>query len=167
MVIDFNGQKIYLRRVPMARLSMSVRGVRVTVSAPKRCTITEIKEFIKKNEGFLAKHIRVKEELNGAEVEAFCEHARLLLAHYSSVMGLKYNKVVFKEVDGYWGKCNYKTGTIYLNTRLLTRPAGCLNYVIVHELAHLTVHNHSAELYALIERYVPDYKAIRRTLKRK
>ena len=44
-------------------------------------------------------------------------------------------------------------------------PAEAIDYVVVHELAHLRHMNHSAQFYALIEQYMPDYKARRALLK--
>lgn len=52
-----------------------------------------------------------------------------------------------------WGSCTPADGTIRISTRLATEPPWVLDYVIVHELAHLTVAGHGPGFWALVERY--------------
>jgi hypothetical protein len=52
-----------------------------------------------------------------------------------------------------WGSCTPVDGTIRLSTRLATEPAWVVDYVIVHELAHLVVPGHSQQFWALVQRY--------------
>jgi predicted metal-dependent hydrolase len=52
-----------------------------------------------------------------------------------------------------WGSCTPSDGTVRVSSRLAAEPAWVLDYVIVHELAHLVVPRHDAEFWALVERY--------------
>ena len=52
-----------------------------------------------------------------------------------------------------WGSCTPSTGTIRISSRLATYPGWVLDYVLVHELAHLEVLNHSPRFWKLVERY--------------
>lgn len=52
-----------------------------------------------------------------------------------------------------WGSCTPSEGTIRISNKLATEPAWVLDYVIVHELAHLRVPGHGADFWALVERY--------------
>lgn len=52
-----------------------------------------------------------------------------------------------------WGSCTPSDGTIRISTRLAREPAWVLDYVIVHELAHLVVHGHGPAFWALVGRY--------------
>lgn len=63
-----------------------------------------------------------------------------------------------------WGSCS-ADGSIRLNWRLLQAPPAILDYVIVHELAHLLHMNHSAAFWAEVSRLYPDWQAARRWLK--
>jgi len=71
--------------------------------------------------------------------------------------------VRLKNNSSNWGSCS-KTGNINLSTRLLLAPRDVLEYVIVHELAHLAEMNHSPKFWALVEQAVPDYKKKRQWL---
>lgn len=64
-----------------------------------------------------------------------------------------------------WGSCSTK-GTILLNLRLIQTPADCIDYVIIHELAHLKEHNHSKAYYGLLDRLMPDWRERREVLNR-
>lgn len=62
-----------------------------------------------------------------------------------------------------WGSCS-TTGTLSFNWRLLMAPPEVLDYVVIHELAHLKEPNHSPAFWALVEAKCPDHKAHRRWL---
>lgn len=64
-----------------------------------------------------------------------------------------------------WGVCNTKNHNVTLNFELFRYDERCLDYVIVHELSHFLVPNHSKEFWAVVESYYPDYKEIRKILK--
>ena len=59
-----------------------------------------------------------------------------------------------------WGSCT-GSGVITLNTHLIKAPPQCLDYVLLHEIAHLQEHNHSQRYYAVLERLLPNWKAVR------
>lgn len=70
---------------------------------------------------------------------------------------LKYNR-------SNWGSCSTK-GNINLSTCLLFAPDDVVDYVIIHELAHLIEMNHSSRFWALVEKAMPDYKLKKKWLK--
>ncbi len=59
-----------------------------------------------------------------------------------------------------WGSCTPR-GKIFLNPLLVTAPKDCIDYVIIHELCHVCVHNHSPRFYRLLESILPDWKTRR------
>ena len=63
-----------------------------------------------------------------------------------------------------WGTCNTQTGKVWLNLQLAKKPFECLDYVILHELAHLRVRNHGAEFVAILDEHMPYWREIRKLL---
>ena len=63
-----------------------------------------------------------------------------------------------------WGTCNTNTRKIWLNLQLAKKPIECLEYVILHELAHLKVKNHGADFVAILDQHMPYWKDIRQRL---
>lgn len=61
-----------------------------------------------------------------------------------------------------WGVCNVKTKVVTLNTELITKEIGCLDYVIYHELSHLVEANHSKRFWQVVEENCPNYKMYRK-----
>jgi len=76
----------------------------------------------------------------------------------------KINKIFFKHNKSNWGSCS-SVGNINISTRLLFAPDEVLEYVCIHELAHLIEINHSKNFWTLIETALPDYKEKEQWLK--
>jgi len=84
--------------------------------------------------------------------------------HFANVMNLKFSTLKFRKMKSRWGSCS-NSGIITLNSELLKVKKELIDYVIVHELAHLTHMNHSKEFHSLVENYLPASKALRRELR--
>lgn len=84
----------------------------------------------------------------------------------ASHFGFELGPVRIKDQLTRWGSYSRGTNTLSLNFRLLLAPPGILDYVIVHELAHIKELNHSREFWGLVGRTVPDYKERRKWLRR-
>lgn len=76
----------------------------------------------------------------------------------------KIKKIFFKYNKSNWGSCS-STGNINISTRLLFAPDDVLEYVCIHELAHLMENNHSKKFWTLVEKAMPDYKEKKQWLK--
>ena len=63
-----------------------------------------------------------------------------------------------------WGTCNTGTGKIWLNLQLAKKPPECLDYVLVHELAHLKVRDHGKDFVAILDEYMPYWRETRKKL---
>ena len=78
----------------------------------------------------------------------------------------KLGKIFFKYNKSNWGSCS-RVGNINISTRLLFAPDDVLEYVCIHELAHLLEHNHSKRFWELVAKAMPDYKTKEKWLKEK
>jgi predicted metal-dependent hydrolase len=63
-----------------------------------------------------------------------------------------------------WGSCNHRAGYIRLNTELVKKPKDLLEYVIVHEMAHLIEPTHSARFIAILDGHYPSWREARAEL---
>ena len=60
-----------------------------------------------------------------------------LIAKWERLMGVKVRRVFIQRMKTKWGSCNHRAGSIRLNTDLARKPMECLEYIVVHEMAHL------------------------------
>ena len=96
--------------------------------------------------------------------EAAREYFPKRVAYYQARMGGTYERIVIREQKTRWGSCSSR-GTLSFNWRLMLAPPAVLDYVVVHELAHLQQMNHSKRFWDVVAQVMPDYKVYRNWLK--
>lgn len=74
-------------------------------------------------------------------------------------LGIRSGTWSVRRMKSRWGSCQPSTGKIVLNTRLTEAPIEAIDYVILHELAHIRYPNHQKEFYDFIAQFMPDWKA--------
>lgn len=79
-------------------------------------------------------------------------------------MGVRPAKWGIRAMKTKWGSCNAKRGVIWLNAELAKKPERMIDYVIVHELAHLVSPRHDSQFTAILDRELPRWREIRREL---
>lgn len=84
--------------------------------------------------------------------ETFEERAE----YFAEKMGVEYEKIEIRNQRTKWGSCS-TTGTLGLNWRLMMAPREIVDYVVIHELAHLRESNHSDSFWELVSEYDPNY----------
>ncbi len=92
------------------------------------------------------------------------EAAQPLLRKWQAVMGVQAGKLLVQRMKTKWGSCNPKTGLIRLNTDLAKKPPEHLEYVIVHELAHLIEASHGERFVAAMDMFLPEWQHLREEL---
>lgn len=100
--------------------------------------------------------------------KALREKARALfaerLAHYAPLLGVANPPLRLSSARTRWGSCSHHSG-IALNWRLIFMPLVIVDYVVVHELAHLKEMNHSPRFWSVVEQICPDWPAHRLALR--
>lgn len=87
-----------------------------------------------------------------------------LVTQYSALMTLYPSRISFRKNKSRWGSCSAKNALSF-NINLIQTPHSFIEYVIVHELAHIAHKNHSPAFWKLVEKYLPDYKTRKNTVK--
>ena len=133
------------------------REGRVLVRAPLRMTQGEIDRFVAAHADWLEKarakvRQRAKEVLPGK------------VAHYAAIMGVVPTSVKITAAKSRFGSCSGKNG-ICFSLYLMQYPEEAIDYVVVHELAHIRHHDHSSAFYAEVAKVMPDYRARMKLLK--
>jgi predicted metal-dependent hydrolase len=85
--------------------------------------------------------------------------------HYSKIMSLSYSDIKFRKMRSRWGSCSSR-GVITLNTELIKIDKRLIDFIVVHELAHLKHMNHSKKFHSLVNEYIPDSFVLNQELKR-
>ena len=80
-----------------------------------------------------------------------------LVQEYSIKMNLMPTSISYRKNKRTWGSCNYKNG-LNFNILLMKFPIELMEYVVIHELAHIEHKNHSKDFWNLVKEYCPDYK---------
>ncbi len=86
------------------------------------------------------------------------------VAFYHAVTGGLYTSITVRDQRSRWGSCSSR-GTLSFNYRLVFAPPKVLDYVVVHELCHLTHMNHSKDFWDMVASVMPDYKDCKNWLK--
>lgn len=92
------------------------------------------------------------------------EKIEIYLPKWENITGLRCDSWQTKYMTTRWGTCNTNTRKIWLNLQLAKKPIECLEYVILHELAHLKVRNHSKDFVAIMDQYMPYWRETKKLL---
>ena len=92
------------------------------------------------------------------------EEISILLPKWEKATGLYCSSWQTKYMVTKWGTCNTNTKKIWLNLQLAKKPIECLEYVILHELAHLKVKDHGPQFVAILDEYMPFWRERKKLL---
>ena len=91
-------------------------------------------------------------------------HFTARMLHFAPQMGVRWNALRLSSANTRWGSAS-SAGIIRLNWRLMQHTPLIIDYVVVHELAHLHHMDHSAQFWAVVAQVLPDWKSLRQTLR--
>ena len=87
-----------------------------------------------------------------------------LISLWEAKTNLHCSKWYLKNLKTKWGVYHRRKNTISINIQLVNKPIECLEYIVVHELGHIKIHNHGKDFYAYMDKYLPNWKELRNTL---
>jgi len=157
-------------------VSLSIKEGNLIVRAPFCTEKQQIDNIINEHLTWINKHIIIQKKRNDNLLELTNEKIKTLrktaknilpnrVAYYSNIMGLKYGRITITGAKTRFGSCSSK-GNLSFSYFLMEYPDEAIDYVVVHELAHLREMNHSSKFYKIVESVLPDYKERRKLLKK-
>lgn len=150
----------------------------VLVRAPRNCPQSRIDTFLKEKQAWVLAKVEEQKEkeadsmkiqpLSEAEQRLYRDKARDIfeqkVSYYAQMMGVSYGRIAIRDQKTRWGSCSGE-GNLNFNWRLIFAPAGVLDYVVVHELAHRKEMNHSPRFWRVVEDTMPEYRKYQKWLK--
>ncbi|NQY54704.1 MAG: M48 family metallopeptidase [Campylobacteraceae bacterium] len=172
-------KNIYLRILDHSNLQ---------VRANKSFSIDDARDFIRKKESWILKHVNNKKNNSLSEkeyyflgeiydnndenfnlIEFYKNEAEKLLPilvdKQSFLMDLYPSSLKFRNNKSRWGSCSFKNA-ISLNINLMKFPIDVIEYVVIHELAHIKHKNHSSNFWNFVEIHCKNYKTLDNNLKK-
>ncbi len=165
--VDGVGRVFFEHSTRAKRVVISIRpfkGVRVAV--PTRVSLKQALEFVNLKKSWIQKHlVRIKQmesqrqAVNSTIIDKVGAKKKLTSRlHYLAVQhGFTYNKVTIRNQKNRWGSCSHKNN-ISLNIKSVLLPDELIDYVILHELAHTKIRNHSKKFWGELGKYVGNGK---------
>ena len=144
------------------------RDAQVVVRAPLFVSEEEIRRFVTGHTDWIAVHLRKRQSyrvahppLTPEKIEALRQQAKAILpgkvAYWADLMGVAPAGVKITSARTRFGSCSGKNSLCF-SLYLMQYPEEAIDYVVVHELAHIRQHNHSPAFYVEVARVMPDYK---------
>ena len=151
------------------------RDGRVILRAPNRMPQSQIDRFFAEHRNWLQKSLARQQARQDAHPEPDAEEARRLIARaqellpqkvaaYGQQMGLRPAGITITGARTRFGSCSPKNRLCF-SWRLMQYPEAAIDYVVVHELAHMVHRNHGPDFHKLVESVLPDHKERRTLLK--
>lgn len=131
----------------------------VVFRVPSKKTSSEIKRTIEgKKQWIYKKQLEFAKLPHNVQTRKYTKSfVQGRIRHYSNKLQVTPQKIVFKKLRGRWGSTT-KDNTINLSVDLLKAPKSVIDYVVLHELCHIRIKEHSHRFWNLIHRFMPNYE---------
>lgn len=126
------------------RSSVSVRGSRLRLSVAPGTTAVQRQQLV--------------ETWQRAQLKTAIP---ALIARWEPIVGRTVEKWTVRRMKTKWGSCNPQSAHISLNLELAKKHPSCLEYIVVHEMTHLHGRTHNEHFIALLDEYLPNWRALR------
>ena len=135
------GKQYFLDFIPAKKRLFKVEGNKIILGMKENSTVKQREKF-------------AREELR----KILTAQLIRLVPKWEETTGLYCDSFQTKYMLTRWGTCNSKAKRIWINLQMVEKPLECLEYIILHELAHLRVSNHGKDFVAIMDKYMPDWK---------
>ncbi len=155
-------------------------GGEIIVRAPRLMPVAAVMAFLRRKEEWIIKTYLKQSKIQPSPAceekssqtlalekryrDAAKDYIPKRVNYYHQFTGGTFQKITIRDQKTRWGSCSSK-GTLSFSFRLMMAPPRVLDYVVVHELCHLTHMNHSKDFWNMVASILPDYKEHRKWLK--
>lgn len=147
---------------------IQIKDGKVIVKAPRRVRKKEIEEILEQKSEWIQKTIEKETKKQEKKPLYTKEEFKEIVEKYANELvkqtGLVPNKITIKQIKYAWGSCSSKKN-ITINLELIKYSEQAIRYVILHEFCHIKYMNHSKDFWNLVEKYMPDYKQVKKEFK--
>ncbi|MEG0769168.1 MAG: YgjP-like metallopeptidase domain-containing protein [Ruthenibacterium sp.] len=166
-----------LTRKKVKNINLRVRtDGSVALSAPMRCPMARIEAFLAQKLSWIqAAQVRAAQTQQRAAVPCTVNRQAALVLYtqvsdeifplFATLLHGQRPLIKVRDMKTRWGVCKTQARQLTFNLRLAEKPRAAVEYVVLHEYAHFVVPNHSPAFWAVVARYMPDYKARRAMLR--
>lgn len=143
-----------------------VDGEEVIVRTPLSKDNSEIKKIIQNKASWIFKkqlELQKRTDVNFIPKNYTKKFLLKQVNSYAGKVGITPSKVNIKKMRTRWGSAS-KNNVINLNEHLLKAPKGAIDYVILHEICHLKIRNHSYRFWEMVKKFMPNYEENREWL---
>ena len=162
------------RRCRSIRLTIHYDG-RFVATHPYSVSEKDVVDFIVERSSWILKHIATssqREFSTRSAAYSFSEfkekaqdYVQERVEHFNEIYKFDFNRVYVKDHKAQWGSCTRKRN-LNFNFRILFLPVELSDYIIVHELCHLSEFSHGERFWKLVAKVLPDFKNIEKKLRK-
>lgn len=174
LIMDYN-----LIKTKRKTISLSVNNeLQVIVRAPIHVNKKFIDSFVEKHIQWIEKQKKIIQNRNNncssnalskEDIAKLKALAKDLLPkrvkYYSDIMGVSPSGIKITFAKSRWGSCSYKNSLCF-SYRVMLLPLELIDLIVVHELAHIRVKDHSKRFYDEVYKYMPDYNTKKQSLRK-
>ncbi|MFA6393675.1 MAG: M48 family metallopeptidase [Patescibacteria group bacterium] len=180
-VLRFSGREVpcVIKKSPTARRFYIFvrRDGKIVGVIPRGGKLEQIESFIERKTSWIEKALyRVEHDVPGilesSSKEEFLkkkdralELVRDRIRHFNDFYNFKFSRAAVKIQKKRWGSCS-RQGSLNFNYKIGELSDRLADYLVVHELCHLKEMNHSARFWDLVKKTIPDYRELRRELRK-
>ncbi len=162
----------YIKNNRAKRIIISIKPEFVRVTIPRRQSLKDAQKFVEEKIDWIKKHsnnikalIQRSKDLPKIDKEEARDKLGKRLCELAMEHNFQYNRVSIRNQRTRWGSCSSKNN-ISLNMKLLHLPDQLIDYILLHELVHTRVKNHSQDFWNELETVVPNARTVDKQLRK-
>lgn len=144
---------------------IQIKDGKVIIKAPKRIYKKELDKIIQQKSNWIQNSLE-KEKKKAEKKPLYTQEQFEQIVEKNAnelikTTGLIPNKIRIRDIKYAWGSCSCNKN-ITINQKLISYSENAIKYVVLHEICHIRYMNHSKEFWNLVQRYMPEYKEIKK-----